>query len=297
MFARLIGIPKRFPLLFSVAYGGAKTIAADVLVQKKLEGREDIDWDRSMVFLGFGLFQVGFVQYMIYSKFFPFIFPGAGTFSNLTFAQKLRDIQGIKNVCKQVSVDMFIYHPCLYFPVFYTCQEIVAGNVQDPTKTVSTAVRKYVPNAVDDWIGLWKIFFPVSIFQNSFCPVYLRVPCVATVGFFYCIILSMTRGDELSQQKRGSKAAAEAANKAAQLSDAEFEDVIAKIRARYQSKEGVERDEFSRVMGELGLGEASKPLFDALDDIDGVHPRGSGVVSTARLADGLKMLAERCSPD
>lgn len=197
MFARVASQIKRAPLAFSIAYGGAKTIAADVLVQKYLEGRETIDKRRSLVFLGFGCVQVGFVQYMIYSKLFPYIFKGAGTFSTQTLAQKIKDTQGLKNVAKQVCLDMLVYHPCCYFPVFYSCQEVVNGNVH-PTKTFHDAIEKYIPNAVDDWISLWKIFVPVSIFQNSFCPVYLRVPCVATAGFFYCIILSMTRGDEVN---------------------------------------------------------------------------------------------------
>jgi hypothetical protein len=289
---RFSSIPRRAPLAFSIAYGGAKTIAADVLVQKYLEGADTIDQRRALVFLGFGLFQVGFVQYMIYSKLFPFIFKGAGTFSQQTLSQMARDKQGLKNVLKQVSLDMLVYHPCCYFPVFYICQEIVNGNVQHPRRTVNDAMRKYIPNAVDDWKGLWKIFIPVSLFQNSFCPVYLRVPCVATAGFFYCIILSMTRGAETANP------AAETAEKLTNMSDQEFDEYVTAMRRRYwDSKVGVGRDEFAAIMEELGLVEASATLFEALDAVDGIYPRGSGIVDAIRLIDGLKLVAGRCQPE
>lgn len=294
MLARLASIPRRAPLAFSVAYGGAKTIAADVLVQKYLEGREKIDQTRSLVFLGFGCFQVGFVQYMVYSKLFPFIFKGAGTFSQQTLSQMARDKQGLRNVLKQVALDMLVYHPCCYFPVFYTCQEVLSGNVSDPTKTITDAVNKYIPNAVDDWVGLWKIFVPVSLFQNSFCPVYLRVPCVATAGFFYCIVLSMTRGDEVHE----NSGAAETAEKMVGMSDEEFAHLISVIRSRYSNQtDGIGQDEFSAIMRDLGLSEASSALFEALDNDEGLYPRGSGVVDAMRLVDGLNVLAGRYPPD
>lgn len=195
---RLASIPRRAPMAFSIAFGGAKSIAADVFVQTHLERKETLDTRRALVFLAFGLFQVGFVQYMLYSKLFPFIFPGAGTFSEQTLAQMARDTQGLKNILKQVSLDMLVYHPCCYFPVFYICQEIARGNADNPCKTVYDAIQNYVPNALEDWINLWKIFVPVSFFQNACVPVHLRVPFVATAGFFYMIILSFTRGDEVS---------------------------------------------------------------------------------------------------
>jgi len=290
MLARLASIPRRRPLAFSIAYGGLKTIAADVLVQKYLEGREFLDKRRSCVFLAFGSFQVGFMQYMIYSKLFPYIFTGAGTFSQQSLRQMAQDTQGLKNILKQVSLDMLVYHPCLYFPVFYTCQEVVNGNVDDPRKTVGDAIQKYIPNAVDDWQGLWKIFVPVSFFQNSFCPVHLRVPCVATAGFFYCIVLSMTRGAEST--------AADTASKMARMSDNEFEGCVATIGNAFRARsEGVGYDEFVVIMGKLGLASVSRQVFEAFDSAEGTHAAGSGVIDAVRLVDGLKLLAGHCSPE
>lgn len=47
----VLALAERYPLRFAVAYGGAKTIAADVLVQKVVEGKQTIDKRRAGVFL------------------------------------------------------------------------------------------------------------------------------------------------------------------------------------------------------------------------------------------------------
>jgi hypothetical protein len=83
------------------------------------------------------------------------------------------------------------------------------------------------------------------------------------------------------------------------LTDAEFEQRIATVRSRYyqDSKPGLDQEEFSQIMEDFGLGDASSMLFEALDHSDGVHPRGSGVIDPARFADGLKVLAGRNLPE
>jgi len=186
---------------------------------------------------------------------------------------------------KQVVCDMLVYHPLSYFPVFYLSQEIIRGNVESPSKTVHDAMQKYIPNAVDDWINLWKIFIPVSLFQNSVCPVYLRVPCTATAGFFYCIILSMTRGDDINKKEN-------IAQRMHTMPDEEFEKCLATIRSRYRdNQDGVGMNEFANIMAGLGLSEASVALFHALND------RGRGTVDVGCLVDGLELLAGQCLPE
>ena len=51
-----------------MGYGGAKTVAADAIVQRYVEQNEVFDPRRAGVFLLFGVVQVGFVQYMLYVK-------------------------------------------------------------------------------------------------------------------------------------------------------------------------------------------------------------------------------------
>eukprot|EP00966_Prymnesium_polylepis_P034510 802360-Prymnesium_polylepis.1 len=182
MFARASRFIERIPLSFAVAYGGAKTAAADVMVQKWVEHRDELDRKRVGTFLVFGLVQVGFVQYQLYCNLFPRLFPSSASFSSLSIQQKLADAEGLRNVVKQASwrhtpailrilgarvglcawwhgtprttcvrscarvrqvcLDQFVYHPFCYFPVFYVCQEIVTGASAGPVETVSQAVTK-----------------------------------------------------------------------------------------------------------------------------------------------------------
>lgn len=125
---------------------------------------------------------------------FQRLFPSAASFSSAPLSAKVRDANGLRNLALQVGLDQFVYHPLCYFPVFYTCKEIIQGGQSTPTAVVSSALTKYVPNALDDLKALWQIFIPVSILQFSVMPMHLRVPFTATAGFVWCGILSMMRG-------------------------------------------------------------------------------------------------------
>ena len=57
---------------------GAKTCAADILVQTQYEQRDTIDWRRNFVFSSFGLCYLGAFQYIQYSMWFPRFLPGTG---------------------------------------------------------------------------------------------------------------------------------------------------------------------------------------------------------------------------
>ena len=46
------------------------------MVQKFVEKRENLDWRRAAVFLGFGVFQVGAVQYGLYNYTYNLMLPG-----------------------------------------------------------------------------------------------------------------------------------------------------------------------------------------------------------------------------
>ena len=47
-------IPKSKPFAFGLVFSCAKTSFSDLLVQKVIEGREEIDWNRNSVFAAFG---------------------------------------------------------------------------------------------------------------------------------------------------------------------------------------------------------------------------------------------------
>ena len=54
----------RHAMLLGSLVTGAKTCAADILVQTQYEHREAIDWRRNFVFSSFGLLYLGAFQYV-----------------------------------------------------------------------------------------------------------------------------------------------------------------------------------------------------------------------------------------
>ena len=198
----VFSIAKRWPLQFAMGFGAVKTVAADALVQRYMEGKRELDKRRLAVFFSFGLFQVGFVQYQLYVNAFSTAFPGVAKFAAAPLAAKLRDAQGMRNLAKQVFLDQFVYHPLCYFPVFYCCKEVIQGDATTPHDIASRAMANYLPNALDDLTALWKIFLPTAVVQFSLMPMHLRVPWVASVGFFWCGILSWMRGAEESSRAK-----------------------------------------------------------------------------------------------
>ena len=170
---RLCYVPRRWPFQFAVVFGGAKTIGANVYVQKVVENADEIDTRSPMVFLGFGLIQVGAVQYTLYVSTFTRLFSGAAAFTGKPIAAKLKDGPGLQNLLKQVCLDQFVYHPLMYFPVFYTCQEISKGESANPVEIVKRALAKHIPNMKEDLLALCKMFIPSSIIQFSFVPWHL----------------------------------------------------------------------------------------------------------------------------
>lgn len=194
----LLSLARRQPLRFAMAYGGAKTVLADAIVQRYVERREELDRRRLGVFLTFGLFQVGFVQYQLYVNTFSRLFTSASKFAAVPLRQKLTDIPGMRNVVAQVMLDQAVYHPLCYFPVFYCCNEIVQGEASGLSDLVHRSLTAYRPNMMDDLKSLWSIFVPVSIVQFSVMPMHLRVPFAATAGFVWCGILSSMRGAQLA---------------------------------------------------------------------------------------------------
>jgi len=291
MWHLLKSIPRRAPFAFAVWYGGAKTIGADIMVQKCVEGRDEIDNKRATVFLCFGLFQVGFVQYLLYCRLFARLFPTAESYALKPIAEKLADRIGTLNVGKQVCLDQFVYHPVMYFPVFYTCKEIVNGNTNSLTEMVWQALQKYHTNMLDDLKALWKIYIPVSILQCSVVPMHLRVPFVATIGIFWCAILSYMRGEDAPSQMD------EAVRRIATIDPKELTKRLEQARLRLATS-GINRQEFISLMAQPGLSEVSgmtpemsSSLFDVLD-VD-----GTGILTADKLTTGSIVLSARGTPE
>lgn len=190
--SKMLCIPKKHPFTFGMAFSCAKTSFADWLVQKYVEKREpeNFDYRRNAAFAGFGLFYLGGVQYALYVPIFSRMFPRAIKFVEKPLAEKAKDFSGQMTVAAQVFVDQCIHHPFVYFPVFYTLKEAVAGG------TFSSAMEKYRTNLLEDCTALWKVWVPASILNFGFSPLYMRIPVVATTSLLWTMILSYMRGND-----------------------------------------------------------------------------------------------------
>eukprot|EP00931_Biecheleriopsis_adriatica_P030850 TRINITY_DN18131_c0_g1_i2.p1 TRINITY_DN18131_c0_g1~~TRINITY_DN18131_c0_g1_i2.p1 ORF type:complete len:240 (+),score=34.32 TRINITY_DN18131_c0_g1_i2:75-722(+) len=181
LWARSEGIRKliaKRPLAFAVLLTGAKTCAADILVQRVLEKKTEIDWRRNAVFTIFGLGYLGAFQYVLYSRWFPVWFPGTGA----------------RTTASCVVFDQTVNTGLWYYPLFYVVQDCVMNNSMKADNVVEGG-KRYCRNICDDMMNCWKLWVPAQIVNFSLVPLHLRAPYAAVVSFLWTCILSSLRGD------------------------------------------------------------------------------------------------------
>jgi len=186
----ILRFAKTRPFVFGMGYSLMKTSGCDLMVQKVVEKRDEIDWKRNIAFGTFGLFYLGGVQYMLYVPLFSRLFPNAASFASKTVAEKLRDGPGIRTLFAQVFIDQGVHHPLMYFPVFYMIKDFVTSEKPDPVR----AVTEYTNNAKEDLIALWKVWIPSTFLNFAFMPMWARIPWVASTSLIWTCILSAMRG-------------------------------------------------------------------------------------------------------
>jgi predicted amino acid-binding ACT domain protein len=191
--SRVISIPVQHPFAFGVGLSCVKTSFSDLLVQKIVERKEEIDWKRNMAFASFGFFYLGGVQYAIYVPFFGRLFPGAAKFAAKPLREKLKDFKGMIQLGAQVFLDQCVHHPLMYFPAFYCTKELVMSEKPDFFRVL----KKYRENMMEDLFALWQIWMPATIVNFAFMPMYARIPFVAGVSLLWTCILSAMRGGDI----------------------------------------------------------------------------------------------------
>ena len=190
-------MPAKHPFSFGVVVSGVKTSVVDLLVQKIVERKEEIDWRRNAAFATFGFVYLGSVQYAIYVPFFGKLFPNAASFASKTLRQKIKDLKGIRNVGVQLFLDQCVHHPFMYFPAFYATKELVmSAQNEDGKPDFSKAYASYTENLWDDMIALWKIWVPATFVNFAFMPMHMRIPYTATVSLAWTCVLSSMRGGD-----------------------------------------------------------------------------------------------------
>ena len=194
MLSRLTSLPRAWPFTFGVGISTVKTVAADCVAQKYVEGRDTLDRRRSAVFMAWGALYLGGVQYFIYVFAFQRIFPSAAAFVAKPVAERLADRAGQVTVLKQVALDQFVHHPFVLFPCFYCVKETIERGGAFGADTARAALRKYRANIAEDCRVCWQTWVPAFLFNFSVCPMWARIPFVAVVSFGFTTYFSFLRG-------------------------------------------------------------------------------------------------------
>lgn len=185
--------PKRFPFATHMLLSSTLLPLADLNQQRELG---QYDPNRSAQFVGFGLCQ-GVIWWWMYMSFFGKAFPHAMRFANASWADKLKDKLGQRDLVKQILFDNFIYPPILYFPVFYGLKEYTYHKTEGLDVTgmsiFSGAWNRYWSTWLEDNSLVWKVW----ILGDAICfavPTWLRMPSTHAINWIFNSWISELRG-------------------------------------------------------------------------------------------------------
>jgi len=168
---------ERSPFTTGVVTTVIKTSAADLLAQKVIEGREEIDWKRQAMFVTFGGFYLGGFQYYLYNNVFTRIC------APITATVGHRGVAPVKTF-----LDQCVHHPILYFPTYYALKGAIQG------EDLSYSMHKCQDELWENCKSLWSIWIPAQIFNFAYVPRHLRIPFVAGTSMLWTVVLSVKRG-------------------------------------------------------------------------------------------------------
>lgn len=189
--------PKRRPYATNIIVATVKTSLADLIVQKA-EGKKEIDWGRNGVFTAFGFAYLGVVQWFVYVTIFTRLCPNAIRFSNLPWAEKLKDRAGQIDLVKQTCYDNFVHYTFVYYPVFYFFKELIQSDPnidKNPVACAERGLKKYWKNCVTDNLYMWSLWVPGDLLVYA-CPIWMRLPLNHGISLVWTMILSNLRGSE-----------------------------------------------------------------------------------------------------
>lgn len=213
-FRRFLSACQARPLLLAVSVSCVKASAADLIVQTQMEGRKirlgdstgnisaggskttspGVDWRRNFVFAAFGALYLGGVQFGIYTRIMPRLFPERAVKAAAVKKSFFKSPRTL-SVAKQVGFDQFLHVPLLFFPCFYVLKESVeSGRLPWVEGTALRGIKRYSVNAFVDMKDQLSVFLPGAIINFSIMPLWLRTPWVAAVSFVYTMILSARNG-------------------------------------------------------------------------------------------------------
>jgi hypothetical protein len=199
----IIAFPKAFPAVFNLGVATVKTSCADLITQCAVERKQfgEIDWKRNGSFAVFGFAYLGGFQYWLQINMFKRMFPTMERFSKLTFREKLKDTEGLKDVAKQIVFDVGIHLPFMYYPTFYTVKQMVQGDSVNPAIAIPRGIEQYSNNFVADNKAMLMVWAPADVIIFT-VPLWLRLPVRHIVSLGWTCYLSFVRGGQGSKTQK-----------------------------------------------------------------------------------------------
>eukprot|EP00299_Pterocystis_sp_00344_P001654 c11520_g1_i1.p1 GENE.c11520_g1_i1~~c11520_g1_i1.p1 ORF type:complete len:192 (-),score=21.68 c11520_g1_i1:32-607(-) len=174
----------RLPLTIAFATCFVKGSASDCIAQTIVENKTSVDPRRNF---GFALFSGGYCgvfQHFVYNVAMVRAF-GVGT--------------GVAVIVKKVLADGLIHTPLICFPIYYMSESTILG----------ASPIEGLKNYSKDWWGIckayWMLWTPVHVVSFKFVPTDLRIGFIATVSFFWLVILSFKSHQTIIQNKLAEK--------------------------------------------------------------------------------------------
>lgn len=176
--SKLTAFLKQRPLLVSVVSNTVKTATADVVTQKYIEQKDELNWRRVGIFTTFGCAYLGGWQYFMFNKLFV----------RCEKAMTLAKYHPVTQASVLTFLDLGVHSPLMYYPCFYSIKSYLEG--KDTKHTMET----YKANISNDMVALWQVWLPAQMTNFLFMPLHMRMPFITSVSFAWTIILSMMRG-------------------------------------------------------------------------------------------------------
>lgn len=184
---------KAYPNVNNIGIATIKTASADLLAQVAIAHTpvSEIDWQRALLFMGFGAVYLGWFQYLYQVNVFKRLFD-VDRFTSQSWEEKLRDTEGLKSLAAQTVLDLAVL-TLVYLPTFYVFKAGVFSGSPDPSVWLSTGLDNYSANFAKDEFDLVRVWAPADLVCFS-VPLYLRLPVRHVVSFVWTAYLSFARG-------------------------------------------------------------------------------------------------------
>jgi hypothetical protein len=165
------------PLISSFSVSCFKSGLSDIVAQKIVEDKENLDLKRTVVFASFGGWYGGWFQHYVYNLWYPMLFGRAATFWPTV---------------KKIAADNFFMAPFIAIPTYYTWRmALLPDAAGSPNSLEEDIFAAWKRDVVMVTVAFWKIWIPAHVVTFGFVAEPLRITWVASVSFVWLIIKSV----------------------------------------------------------------------------------------------------------